>query len=389
MIKKVITIVTIFFIIAGCNKYNYNVEPFNIYTDPTPSEGFYYALPQTLLKIDMIVEKEDKIKGPYAAFASKYLGLKNVIWANSSEYKITDVIINTASQPDPDQYFFVELFNKKGFKEKEKQMFAELTESGLIKSINTETTAIKKADEKYAIKKTTYSPYNKLYKLSAYDNLYEKVDTIIEKVNIDTITIEKEIYKKKLVEKSSEQKAKEAADHIMDLKKAKVQILKGYAEVNYSQKTMQYMINRLDSIENNYLSLFTGITHKRKIKYSFTYLPEPNQKTFNLCKFSAKEGILDKQSQEGEFINISLDYSGNTSIVSQKIKQKNRFFKKANGFFYRIPEIVKVSINREENVITKGDYLISQFGIVTSLPPVQTEIMYYPSTGALKKVNFK
>ena len=41
-------------------------------------EGVFYALPQTHIKIDVIVEKTEKIRGPLYAYADKYLGITGV-----------------------------------------------------------------------------------------------------------------------------------------------------------------------------------------------------------------------------------------------------------------------------------------------------------------------
>ena len=353
------------------------------------SEGFYYALPISQFKIDIVVKKTDKIKGPYAAFASRYLGLENVIKENSTIYQISDVSITSKAFPDPFNYYFVELFNHKGLKDKNKKIYAELTENGLIQSINTKYESLEKNVGDVDLKESSFNYFRKLHKLSAYDNLYMQIDTVIEKVNLDTITIEKKILKKTLVEKSAEQKAKEAADFIMELKEAKFQLLRGYAEINYSKETIDYMVSNLDSMETDYLSMFTGTTNSRLIKYRFWYIPEEDDISIPLCKFSEEVGIKDTSESSGEYILLNFVPTGNSSLVSTNAQQKNNLPKDVKGFFYRIPELVKVSVNREHNVITKENFLIPQFGSITYLPAVYDEIEFYPGTGAIRSVNFE
>lgn len=386
MRKTVLLILTVTFF--GCSKYNYNVERVNISSEINESEGFYYALPLNQIKVDIIVKKTDRIKGPYAPFASKYLGLENVIKESSTSYQISDVVISSKTYPDPLNYFYVELYQKKGIKGKNKNIYVELTESGSIKSVNTKHNEQEKNIAGIDLKESTFNYFSKLHKLSAYDNLYMQVDTVIEKVNLDTITIEKKILRKTLVEKSAEQKAKEAADFIMELKEAKVQLLRGYAEINYSRATIDYMISNLDSMETDYISMFTGITNSKLIKYSFTFIPKDGDLSIPLCRFSEEEGVLDTNRNRGEYIMLNFEPTGNTGIVSTRIQQKNNLPKDFKGFYYRIPEMVKVSVSREKNVITKENFLIPQFGSVTYLPPVYNEIEFYPNSGAIKSLKF-
>ena len=100
-----ICILFISFLLIRCS----SIRVVHINKDEVPekTQGYYYAFPQTVLIINVSVRKTDKIKGPYAAFASKYLGLANVITQNSTSYDISDVTISTYVEPDPDQYYFI------------------------------------------------------------------------------------------------------------------------------------------------------------------------------------------------------------------------------------------------------------------------------------------
>ncbi|HHL57677.1 MAG TPA: DUF4831 family protein, partial [Bacteroidetes bacterium] len=45
----------------------------------TAQDGFYYALPQTVFKIELTVEQIKKIPGPLADYATNYLGVNDYI----------------------------------------------------------------------------------------------------------------------------------------------------------------------------------------------------------------------------------------------------------------------------------------------------------------------
>ena len=56
--------------------------------------------------------------------------MKNVVEANSVEYKINDITITTSAEPDPEQYYFVELGSK--MSKGEQAGLLSLTDAGLI-----------------------------------------------------------------------------------------------------------------------------------------------------------------------------------------------------------------------------------------------------------------
>ena len=68
-----------------------------------------------------------------------------------------------------------------------------------------------------------------------------------------------QILKRTMVEKSPEQKAREAADFISKIKEDRFNLLTGYQEVSYNQETLEYMDTQLKLLEKEYMKLFTGI----------------------------------------------------------------------------------------------------------------------------------
>ena len=62
-------------------------------TAPPTKEGIFYSLPRTVVKIEVKIDRIENYKGPYADFALRFLGLKNVVTANSIDYKISDITI--------------------------------------------------------------------------------------------------------------------------------------------------------------------------------------------------------------------------------------------------------------------------------------------------------
>ncbi|MCF8296882.1 MAG: DUF4831 family protein [Saprospiraceae bacterium] len=373
----------IILILSGCS--GFNVIHITEDAVATKTDGVFYSLPRTFVSIEVVITETEKIKGPYAAYASKYLGLKNVRLSNSKTFEISDININTYSEPDPNEFYYVELGNK--YLKKNKEIMLHLSESGLIQNINEkselateETLSVTKSEEEI--------DYSKTFKYFADDNLMEQIDTVIELVNLDTITIEKTVLKKTIVEKSMELKAKEAADFIMQIKENRFKIITGYQEVPYDKGTIEYMYTEMEELENEYMMLFTGMTITRTHKYRYTYLPESNVYSAStpLFKFSKKNGVMKPNDAFGEMVYIHINRSQNTKKVEAFLEKNNNPNKKSHGFYYRIPDYAKFTIKQGITSKAEASFLVSQFGIVTFLPAKQTKLKFYPNTGGIKSV---
>jgi hypothetical protein len=382
---KVFVVSVLLIIVSSCST-TFNVVHIQDNIEMPKRNGVYYALPQNYITIDITITETEKIKGPFANYANKYLGLKNVLLSNTSTYEISDIKIGTYSAPDPEQFYFVELTNNS--RKRSNDILLELSEAGLIQNLN-DKSEIASQENMVFVKDADVVDYSKTFKYFADANLYEQVDTVIELVNLDTITIEKKILKRRLVEKSLEQKAKEAADFIMRTKENRFNIITGYQEVPYEKGTVQYMYEELEKLENDYMKLFTGMTVTRTLNYRYTYLPESNVFSASqpLFKFSKKHGIVKAGHPYGEMVYIQIDRQRNTQKLESFVNKMNEELKdKKKGFYYRIPEYAKFTIKQGITLKAEASFLISQFGVVTYLPVKKSKIKYYPKTGAIKSV---
>jgi hypothetical protein len=355
---------------------------------PQTKDGVFYSLPRTVVRIEVKIDRIENYKGPYADFALRFLGLKNVVAANSIDYAISDIAITTYPEPDPDQYYFVELGEKvsKG----EKAGMLSLNEAGVILGTLPENpdatgtmppaspqTGQQSGDEEDA--------FGELFKYSADVSVFEKVDTIIRKINIDTMTVERQYYKRTMVEKSPEQKAKEAADYISKIKDNRFNLVSGTQEVNYNRETLEYMAEQLNRMEKEYLKLFTGVSVHKSVTFSYKYIPVPNQinTEIPIFKFLKSKGIIDLDEPGGKVVTIKIQRVGNTNTVANYLKKAEKE-SKVQGFSYRIPELARVSVKLDENTQEETQCLVSQLGVVTNLPANKWKVQFHQETGGIK-----
>jgi len=355
---------------------------------PPTRDGVFYSLPRTVVKIDVKIDRIEHYKGPYSDFAMRFLGLKNVVAANEIEYRISDIIVSTYAEPDPDQYYFVELGDKP-MKKGEKTILS-LSDAGVILGTFGDTPGEdpKVKESGKAVEQDTGTgedAFGELFKYSADVSVFEKVDTIIRKINIDTMTVERQYYKRTIVEKSTEQKAKEAADYISKIKENRFNLISGTAEVNYNRETLEYMDEQLNHMEKEYLKLFTGISVNKDMTFSYKYIPVPTQinTEIPIFKFSGSKGVIDLDDQGGKVVAIRIQRVGNTNTVAGYLK-KAAEEPKVRGFTYRIPELARVSVKIDGNIQEETQCLVSQLGVVTALPASQWMVRFHQETGGIR-----
>jgi hypothetical protein len=355
---------------------------------PTGKEGVFYSLPRTVIRIDVSIDRIENYKGPYSEYAMKYLGLKNVVMANSVEYKIIGMKVTTSQLPDPDQYYFLELAGKMA--KSDQAGLLSFTQSGLILGTIPERTDTLIKEEKIINKEepglsTEKDVFPEVFKYSADVNFFEKVDTIIRKVNIDTMTLERQYLKRTVVEKSPEQKAKEASDYIVKIKDNRFNLISGFQEVNYNRETLEYMDTQLKQMEKEYLKLFTGISLHKTLTFSFVYTPNPNQVNTEvpIFKYMKSKGMMELDEPGGKVVTIKVQRSGTTSTLASYLKRREESGK-VHGFYYRIPELARVTVKVDENLTEETQCLVSQLGIVSFLPANKWKVQFYKETGGIK-----
>ncbi|MFC2101432.1 DUF4831 family protein [Bacteroidota bacterium] len=365
----------------------YHIDPSSV---PVSQEGIFYALPRTVVNIEVIIDRVERYKGPYAEYALRYLGLQNVVAANSVQYKISGIKITTSAEPDPDQYYFVLMGEK--LSKTEKAGLLSLNETGLIlgtmpNAVEVSEQVIQLDPEEDGVTLSEMDVFPEIFKYYADISVFEKVDTIIRKVSIDTLTLERQYLKRTMVEKSPEQKAREAADFISKIKDNRFNLLTGYQEVSYNQETLEYMDTQLKILEKEYMKLFTGISIQKKYSYNYKYIPLANQINTDIpiFKFLPTVGLMDLDEMGGRAITINIQRVGNTNQVASYL---NRAVEetKTQGFYYRIPELARVSVKQPNGTADETQCLVNQLGVVAYLPASKWKVNFHEKTGGIKEV---
>lgn len=380
-------VITICLLNSGFIYSQIRVRPVSGNAAASGTPGIYYTLPKTCLKVDITVNLKKFIPGPYAEFAGKYLGIDDVSESESTDYEITDVKMHAFNRPDPEQYYFVE-YGEREIKE-EQQLILSLTQAGMIAGIN-QPDEVKNAGKIIFEKEIELDDHENLFKYLSDYNLFEKIDTVTRKITIDTLTIEKHIFRSNWLTKNTEQKARDAADFISRIRENRFLLISGYQEVNYGESIV-YMDQKLSELEAQYLSLFTGVTREKTLEYSYYFVPENDMinTSHTLFKFSSSRGILDASASGGENVMITFSTSGLNDEIKQYIDSKNVAVDKNDAFYYRIPEYANAEVIYNSKTYYKTNLLVNQFGLIAIAPLRGGKADFHTETGSLKSIELK
>ena len=347
-------------------------------TNPGQQEGVVYSLPRTIIKIDFIIEKNQRLKGPYSEFADKMLGISNVITANEVQYTIVDAVVTTVSEPDPDASFFITLderSSKDGL-----STLVNLLPNGILKSYGTPESS--DMNRTIVDKELINTPDQQRFTYYAERNLYQRVDTLVRKITIDTTVIRRNILQSSWVDRSPEQKARSAADFIQKIRESRFNLITGYQEINYGS-SIAYMDNQLQKLESEYLSLFLGAENKRLIEQTIYFTPNSQTDGFvTVAKFSEQNGISGPEGR-GENIQLQLIKSGNTGKISGINTNSIESVRINNSLVYRTPEVVDLYLSFKGKNITSDRLSINQMGVFLVAPITRSKMIFNPETGQL------
>jgi hypothetical protein len=378
--QKNSVLILIFFLLTGTLFAQYSVSKVGSSGIPSDAEGMFYSLPQTVIQVDIVVNKIQKIKGPYAEYAEQLLGLNEVTSVNSTEYELKDIRLSAYTEPDPSQYYFI---TKSGRKKDSKPLELFLSDAGVIAGAGITPGSA----DSHKQKSKDVSPSQVNIPEITNPSVFERMDTVIKRISLDTTIIEQKFFRKTSAAKSVEQKAREAADFVLKLDESMYNLINGYQEVNYEKGTMEFMYNRMNSMKQDYLELFKGVTSVSSETYTFYCVADKYVPTENLCKFSISKGILPKTAGSGDLIQIQATSLNRTTALAQETDKLNADSRNARGLFYRVPDKASVNVKLGGQVIIETQFLISQFGVVTFLPATGLQTVTFDSnSGSLRHV---
>jgi hypothetical protein len=379
MIKQIILAALLFLTVAG-TKAQINVIKVSPSGIPAQSNGLFYALPQTVIQVDIIVKKVQKVKGPFAEYADQMLGLSQVTSVNSTEYELKDIRLTSYNEPDPAQYYFI------GMTEKQKDRKAIelfLSGDGVIAGVGTNDQQTKDKKQQSVDLSSSRIDMPEV----ANPSVFERMDTVVKRISLDSSIIEQKFFRKTSSAKSVEQKAREASEFILKLDENMYNLVSGYQEVNYDKGTMEFMYSQMNSMKQDYLELFKGITNIANETFTFYFVADKSNPSETLCRFSSSKGILPASSTTGDLIQMQAVSLKKTNPLKAETEKMDVSTRESHGLYYRIPDKANVTFKVGGQVKLETQFVINQFGVVTFLPASRIRnIGIDNNTGTVRRV---
>lgn len=333
----------------------------------TFSNGVVYSLPRTGVRIYVTATQEKFFFGPYYQYAEAMLGLKNAPSSDRESWAITDIRIETFSEPDPGQ-----VYKATG----PAASLVSLSTSGTIAGINA---AVETMEESFPV--STFLDHAAIPDVPFTDlslnSFFEKPDS----THRNTIVI-----------KSLEEKAQEAAHTVTKLRKRRFKTLaNGYDEQLPDGRAYAVMVEELDKLEKEYVALFIGKSYKNTFQYCFDYMPGSNSVSGEVVfRFAEAKGVLPVSDMSGRPILIDMKKLDNLASAQAKAATGTP---SSSGVFYRMPGKAEIRILNGINLMAATRADIAQFGTTTFVPDELLDgnhrIVFHPKTGGIKSIQQK
>lgn len=326
--------------------------------------GATYFLPKTSLRFVVKTTCTTRHAGPYAQYAERFLGIKDVAREDFDSWTLDSVTAVPYSTPDERQAYTVT------FNPNSSAPLVTLSPDGILLAINDEA---------------TYGPELPQGSVSA-----------ITMASTDPSDFFSEDF---LRAGSNVKKAETLAEEIYDIRDKRALLANGEADFNPTDgQQLQLMLERQDAREQALKTLFVGTTSKKCYTYVIDYTPTQSTEGELLFRFSQHLGLVDIDDMAGAPYYLTLTDETTHVQVTDTLEIKPLKDSKKHPFsevYYRIPGRAKVTVTDGRSELFSQSLAIAQFGEVESLKGAlfdnkyTTKITFHPITGNLMHIDME
>jgi len=324
--------------------------------------GFVYSLPQTSFRIEAEIVMTRTIRGPYYRFAEKYMGIQNVPQQSSIEWDLASVRLETFTESDPESYYLIRTVSG----EPDMSDFIKLSKEGLVLDV---TLPQEVPAQVYTIGE---SPDPMYYKdISINPNVLLSSDTLYKTILTDSTFIKVPVLRNQLIERTIDEKAREAADLIFKLRKRRFHMISANYDFMPQGVAMEHALKELDELEEEYLSLFIGkrFADRKTLNFYFTPDPGKDSEQVELFEFSRSNGVVSSSTPDSEKVFLSTRQEGKTAIL-KGITGPAQDMSVTNAVYYRVPDLAEVWLDYGTKRLIQDWIQVYQYGAVLSMPVI-------------------
>ena len=322
------------------------------YDGQDPAGTIAYSLPATSFVFEVEAECETFHAGPYAKFASKYLGIE-VPQKDENICRITSVGMNSYTEADLSARYLLDTGNKDI-----DISFLRLATCGLVSVADTRFGG----DVAWRFPVPSRDSRND----AVVSNIASEDATLYRKgEGTEVVAVRQSV----MVAKTLEQKAAETASLIFELRKKRMQIITGDTDATYSGEAMGAAVNEISRLENEYMSMFTGYSEKTVQKMTFDVVPEKDKKMYVVFRISETAGLLPPDDISGKPVALEIVPQAIAPAEETAGKSSDRkAAKNAVYAVYRIPAVCTLRLTDGKNLLYHSRQPVYQFGTDSTFP---------------------
>lgn len=331
-------------------------------TGARAQESVTYSLPQTTVHLKVTAEKESFIAGPYARFAQKYLGAA-ARTADQTTYRLRSVELTPFTEANPAES---KSLNLSRVADGASTLFA-FSAQGLVSLGGGQGTP------GAAWRFPAPASQGAFNEKDLGENLTSATATLYKSVVEGGAFSRVAVQQSEVVEKSLENKAAEAAQRIFDLRRSRVQIITGDTDATYSGEAMGAAIAEITRIEQEYLSLFYGLSETSEQTMHFDVVPEKAREAqmYVAFRLSDTDGLLPSTDIAGrpivlEFIVENRMADAETAPADEASAKKKGV--PAEVLHYRVPATTVVRLLDAEQLLLQSRIPVYQLGTDCTYP---------------------
>ena len=183
--------------------------------------------------------------------------------------------------------------------------------------------------------------------------------------------------------KSNAQLAKEVADKIEEIRKAKFNLISGYYETAFNPETFKLMYEKLDAMEEEYTNLLLGNHVKKTVVKTVYVIPNKEVPTQTVAKFSESEGVTVGTGGSGTPIMVQTLSMNTTAAINAPSQSAVELMSYENKVFYRLPEMANVKVTLGRDTLIEDRVVVNQLGAVLMAPLTNTRLVFDTETGQI------
>jgi len=359
---------------------------------PTSEQGIVYALPKTVLRIEIPVIQTTTVKGSLADCAKACLGTDDAIMAKEITYRIGDPILSYSSRADEDHVYMVAV---KGGPFENRDIELELSSKGLLtsavssvedKSIDIAIQTVKTAASVASVfisggaAASSVAGVSKSLSTSSYLNGYLYRPQIVERF----------AEPQKSPCASCDPRAEEVLQALVDLRESRRKLITGGSDAEISKEALETMLKAIDVEEGKLVAEFMGTKTEKIWSAYFEIAPKDWKESHKLLAYGTKTGVSVEKKHALNTEPAAFSGSGHTTSVVLSIETDDyqmaatveKGYKPkpgVKGYYYRVPGSGTIRVHYGDQLKLTETKPIAQYGTIAALPV---------STGSLRKSTY-